>query len=214
MSELGPGSYSVKITDANGCSVTLNDLELKEYDFPEAYFEADPDSGEAPLWVQFTNLSTGKDLSYNWIFDDGTTSEEENPEHLYKYLGGKKIFWPTLIVTDSNGCISIDSNRVRIKIVPRIEFPNVFTPTTFTPNGDGINDKYTIEENWVTDIRLKIFNRWGVLVFETDRLYEGWDGKNLSGADVSEGTYFLQAQYKTIESEDWTNVSKSITLIR
>jgi PKD repeat protein len=62
-----------------------------------ADFTATPQSGSLPLEVQFTNQSAGDILSYFWDFGDGTTSEEQNPIHLYESEGSFDV---TLTVTD------------------------------------------------------------------------------------------------------------------
>ena len=51
-------------------------------------------------------------------------------------------------------------------------------PKAFTPNGDGENDLYLIEADHVAEVDFKIFNRWGNLVFSTQDLSEGWDGRH------------------------------------
>jgi gliding motility-associated-like protein len=53
---------------------------------------------------------------------------------------------------------------------------NVFVPNTFTPNGDGNNDKVYLRAINTKDVLFRIFNRWGEEVFRTESIYEGWDG--------------------------------------
>jgi gliding motility-associated-like protein len=68
-------------------------------------------------------------------------------------------------------------------------FPHI--PDAFTPNGDGLNDRFTIlgvpPEN-ITKYNLQIFNRWGQLVFSSTEITESWDG-TLKGQDAAEGVY-------------------------
>ena len=65
-------------------------------------------------------------------------------------------------------------------------------PKAFTPNGDGANDTYRPFPGWrfVEKIELRVFNRWGNQVFATTDPEIRWDGRNESGEDLSEGTYF------------------------
>jgi PKD repeat protein len=67
-----------------------------------AEFSGTPVTGEAPLEVTFTNLSTGADRDYLWAFGDGETSTEENPVHTYETADT----W-TVVLTVSN---SLDSD--------------------------------------------------------------------------------------------------------
>ncbi len=74
----------------------------------------------------------------------------------------------------------------------RIEFFFVEVPNVFTPNGDGVNDKFLPMEdgyNGVKNGNIIIMNRWGQKVWESAHFDEGWDG-NINGNPASEGVYF------------------------
>lgn len=75
------------------------------------------------------------------------------------------------------------SNRIAI-----MKDPNIFHPTAFTPNGDNLNDIFTVFGQYVVGFEMQIFNRWGELLFTTDDLQGGWDG-TFRGMDMPEGTY-------------------------
>jgi gliding motility-associated-like protein len=63
-------------------------------------------------------------------------------------------------------------------------------PNIFTPNGDGVNDLFEIPcLNTLPEAWLIVFNRWGDLVYESDRYHNQWDGK-YNGNDLPDGTYF------------------------
>ncbi len=80
------------------------------------------------------------------------------------------------------------------------EFSNIFClencpayklPNTFTPNGDGFNDRFIpIANRFIDRIDFKVFNRWGQLVFETSDPEINWDGRNLKGKELAEGAYY------------------------
>jgi gliding motility-associated-like protein len=73
---------------------------------------------------------------------------------------------------------------------------SVIIPESFTPDGDGINDQFVIEGiELFPDNTLKIFNRWGVLVFQESHYQNNWDGKTQStftvgGNDLPTATYY------------------------
>lgn len=75
------------------------------------------------------------------------------------------------------------SNSVSI-----LKDPNLFHPTAFTPNGDNLNDIFTVFGQYVTGFEMQIFNRWGELLFSTDDIATGWDG-TFRGNEMPEGTY-------------------------
>lgn len=71
--------------------------------------------------------------------------------------------------------------------------PNLFSPTAFTPNGDGLNDVFNVFGQYIDTFEMDIFNRWGELLFTTRELSEGWDG-TYRGNAMPEGTYTFVAQ--------------------
>lgn len=71
--------------------------------------------------------------------------------------------------------------------------PNLFHPTAFTPNGDNLNDNFTVYGQYVVDFEMHVFNRWGELLFTTANLEEGWDG-TFRGNQMPEGTYTFIAR--------------------
>jgi gliding motility-associated-like protein len=85
-----------------------------------------------------------------------------------------------------NECISSDS--VCVEYCPNYKLPN-----TFTPNGDGHNDIFKpYPYLFIEKINLKIFNRWGNLVFKTQNPEINWDGTSLNGSKLSDGVYYYQ----------------------
>ncbi|MEM9050983.1 MAG: gliding motility-associated C-terminal domain-containing protein [Bacteroidota bacterium] len=98
----------------------------------------------------------------------------------------------SLVVTDQNGCTSSDSAFVEV-------LPDVEVNSGFTPNGDGVNDVWIIENiELFPNMEVHVYNRWGVEVFES-RSYNAnvaWDGK-YEGAILPSGTY-----YYTLELND------------
>lgn len=96
----------------------------------------------------------------------------------------------TVTALDGNGNESAFSNRECVTNCPVYQLPNVFTP-----NGDNQNDLLQPRIRcFVERVDLKIYNRWGQLVFETDNPDIDWDGRNLNGEDLPAGTYFYIGQ--------------------
>jgi gliding motility-associated-like protein len=71
-------------------------------------------------------------------------------------------------------------------------------PNVFTPNGDGINDEFFLKKDafdrCFDALSIKVYNRWGQMVYESEDAKFTWDGKDDSGSEVSEGTYFVILQ--------------------
>ncbi|MCP9235647.1 gliding motility-associated C-terminal domain-containing protein [Lewinella sp. JB7] len=96
----------------------------------------------------------------------------------------------TVTAVDGNGNESAPSNRICVTNCPIYELPNAFTP-----NGDGRNETFQpIALCFVERVDLKIFNRWGQLVFETQDPAINWTGTNLNGDALPSGTYYYVGQ--------------------
>ncbi len=81
----------------------------------------------------------------------------------------------TYTYSDSLGCFTYDTT---FRILVDNKF-NAYIPNAFTPNGDGINDFFNIEGYGIAEVKeFIIFNRWGEVVFESNRRDKGWNGKH------------------------------------
>ncbi len=79
--------------------------------------------------------------------------------------------------------------------------PNVYIPTAFSPkNVDGLNDKFHPVSVAVKDYRVKIFNRWGEIIFETEDQDLGWDGR-YKGIDSQSGVYMYIVTFTDFEDQ-------------
>ncbi|RDC62986.1 T9SS type B sorting domain-containing protein [Adhaeribacter pallidiroseus] len=65
---------------------------------------------------------------------------------------------------------------------------SAFIPTAFSPNNDGLNDVFELKGKFIQTLNLKIYNRWGQIIFESKNPNEGWNGK-INGQDAPVGTY-------------------------
>lgn len=100
-----------------------------------------------------------------------------------------------ITAVDSFGNESAQSQKICVDNCPEYELPNVITI-----NGDGVNDFFRpIKNKFIKDIDLKIYNRWGTLVFESTDPKINWDGKVIqSKLQATEGTYFYVCQVNEI----------------
>ena len=117
--------------------------------------------------VELINLTTGAN-TYNWSFGNGMASNQFQPELIFVNPG---IFIIKLFVSNSSGCIDSVDLPVEIR-VPE----NVFVPNTFTPNGDEVNDFFSMSFLNVRNVTVSIFNRWGEEIFSSKDTEFHWDG--------------------------------------
>ncbi|MBN2381112.1 PQQ-binding-like beta-propeller repeat protein [candidate division WOR-3 bacterium] len=116
------GTYDVKLVAGNQGS---EDTEIKQsyvtvYLERVADFAGVPSSGSPPLTVDFTDLSTGNPISWDWDFGDGETSILQNPTHIYEYAGNYTV---RLTVTWSDTVITVTKDKyIRVGDVPVADF--------------------------------------------------------------------------------------------
>ena len=88
---------------------------------------------------------------------------------------------------------SIGNESRRSNVICVDNCPIYLLPNTFTPNEDKQNDLFKpINLRYIAKVDFKVFNRWGELVFQTENPLLEWNGQNLKGTDLSEGTYFYK----------------------
>ncbi|MCX6274370.1 MAG: PKD domain-containing protein [Bacteroidetes bacterium] len=112
----GNGTFNVLLRcwGPTGCTVGEIKMGLVSVSSAKALFAANPRVGCPPLNVNFTNFSTGNQLTYFWDFGDGTTSTQQLPSHTYTTSGS---FTVTLAVTDSSGCSNTLTKQAYVQTV-------------------------------------------------------------------------------------------------
>jgi gliding motility-associated-like protein len=178
------------------------------------------DSTLKPLF-KFRNLSTGA-VKYTWSLQkevDGVlqvVSNEFNMQHSWGELIG--TFQVCLIAESAEGCTDTMCRDINNNFIALIIPYNVFTPGE-DKNGDGFNDLYLVSVKGQEEFEIKIYNRWGELVFETKDPNVGWDGTvmNKGKKESPAGAYFYIINYKLKNrpvNDGKDPISGSITLIR
>jgi gliding motility-associated-like protein len=80
---------------------------------------------------------------------------------------------------------------------------DIFVPNVFTPNGDGINDLFTIQETGLKQFTLKVYNRWGNEVAAINEQDLGWNGNNKDGNNCSDGVYYYLITAKGYDEKEY-----------
>jgi gliding motility-associated-like protein len=133
------------------------------------------------------------------------------------------IHKPPLSIVGCYAIVAIDSvgNRSsmgNIVCIDNSNCPVYSLPNVFSPNGDGINDFFQpFPFTSVSTINLKIFDRWGKVVFETHEPGINWDGKDkTTNQPCSDGTYFFVCDVFeiTLSGEIKRSIQGSLTILR
>lgn len=221
------GVYNVSILNiVNGC-ISTNTMEVLPPSLVSS-IEANPSSGFAPLNVNFSNgtsaSSTTGTVTTFWSYGNGITVTTSSAASTYSgsatpYPGGSTIYnapgtyTVTMIITQNSGTVSCTGTATTVVTV---DIPSDLTvPNVFTPNGDGVNDNFTLTTANLTDITFTVFDRWGVKMYDvqTDKGNVSWDGKNFGGKDAPVGTYFYTLKATGKDAKDYEQKG-SINLFR
>ena len=184
-------------------------IDIYVYPNPEASFTADNFSTSVidPVFY-FENTSLNA-TAFTWNFGDGTSSNLENPTQAYPELIG--YYLVELIATNNSGCVDTVSNFVYVE-----EETIFYVPNSFSPDGNEVNNVFqpVFSEGYDPDFySLRIFNRWGEVVFETTEVTNGWDG-NYRGNMCQDGTYVWSISFKAGTSDLVYRYEGHVTLIK
>ena len=190
------GDYTLTTQDANGCETTQNaTLQTPIIPTIEAGDDLTINLAESTSLHAFSNIFP---QNIEWSFLPGLSCYDcfqpsANPFETTTY---------TITVTSSDDCAASDSVTVNV-----LKIRDIYAPNAFSPNGDGVNDFFTLFGGAaVTDIlELKVFSRWGELVFDGKNLQPndlaaGWDG-TFRGEEIQGNTFAWFAKVAFIDGE-------------
>ncbi len=200
-----PGIFDVTLTviTDKGCKKTVIwDDYIEVFPNPVADFVANPlQTDIMNPSISFTNLTSGA-TNYIWNFgDNDSLFTTFNPNHTYSDTG---TFVVNLIVSTINNCI--DSLNSTVIITPSYRF---FIPSSFTPNGDGLNDLFEIRGAYIQACNLEIYDRWGKPFYNRSGTY----GVSWDGANAPQGVYVYKIKMKDTQNKDYEYIGE-LTVFR
>lgn len=175
---------TIQLTVTDSCGFTANAEALVTVDDFAASFDYEHERHDSYLFI---NTSPGVMQSVLWDFGDGATStERQRVRHSYSTEGEFQV---TLTATSVNGCVSDTSVMVRSYAPMR-----AYVPSSFTPNGDGLNDYFGLVGDSYRGYVLRIYNRWGQEIHNGVHYNaEAWDG-TVNGRLVPRGLYLWKVE--------------------
>ncbi|WP_161890903.1 Ig-like domain-containing protein [Pontibacter russatus] len=138
-------------------------------------------------------------VTYSWAPATGM----DNPNIANPLLTPEQTTVYTVTASTAEGCTFTD--EVVVTVLPFVSVPN-----TFTPNQDGINDTWEIENlSQYQNCRVKVFNQWGSEVFTSDGYKAPWDGRH-KGMELPIATYYYIIELGQNEKP----ISGSVTIVK
>lgn len=188
---LAAGTYSLEVTDDEGCTYLLNGLivdpssGITSIDVDEVL----PDCGQSNGELEVIAVNGGSS-PYNYALNGAALDST-----IATGLSGNTYI---LQVQDANGCAYSQTIILGEDGKSFVTIPNVFTP-----NGDNSNDNWFISTGCVQKLHVIILNRWGNVVHEYEDVNGKWDGLT-NGDKVTEGVYFYKADIEFTSGEKQT----------
>lgn len=201
-------TYYVEPESRFGCINDRSPITARVYEGADLELVISDEVVEIPgAIVEFRVASTLPLTEYQWSFGDRSPFVTgPNPVHEYQYPGKYEVRVNT---TDLYGCEASIEGLVEVK-----RQVDIFTPTAFTPNQDGNNDRYRVQAVNVRDFNIQIFNRWGQMVFESDDPGFEWDGISVtSQRPVNEGVYVVVVRALDLDGND-IEETRTVTVFR
>ena len=200
-SNLAGGSYDYSVTDANGCSANGSSTVAGGSNNMEVFTSSINVSckGESDGYAVVDSVNGGNPpYTYSWDNGIEDLSITDVSENIY-----------TVTVTDNSGCEKTKAVAITFDVEECLDIHNAISP-----NGDNQNDTWVITGIKAYDeTTVKIFNRWGSLIYESDNYNNDWKG-TFKGKDLPAGVYYYIVTVKNNEDEAPESFEGSITIIR
>lgn len=205
---LDKGSYYLEITDVNGCKLTSKTYEVKELvttlPAPRYDDQTIPRHSNARLRVR-NQLANAM---YELVDNSTGLVLQRNSTGVFDLTAVKDDM--TLSVRVSAGPCSSATTTITIKV---IDITQLDIPNAFSPNGDGINDKFHIRvTGYFKTESFRIFNRWGQIIYDSRDVTLDWDGR-MKGTALPIGTYYYIIEGIDVKGE-FVRKNGSVTLLR
>jgi gliding motility-associated-like protein len=197
-----PGSYSITATafTNEGCydSLTMTfPNAVTIYPNPDASFTIDPQVMDI-AYAETHIASVYQDGTCQYFMSDGGEISDCEFDYSWTASGRQTI---THYVTSPQGCTSSATGEITIQGF------TFYAPTSFSPNNDGINDFWLPVMTGITSIDIRIYNRWGDLIYHSNDLNRPWSGQIDSGNHYAANgsyNYRILAQDLTLQSHEFT----------
>ena len=202
------GSYNIEVSTTMGNCVidTSFSVQANIYEIPQVDFTVSNVQPDIDEIIYFTNRTIGA-TTYTWKFGNGDESNDEDPN--YSYNTGSRF--NVVLEAANNHCTANASTIIEVK-EPLI----FYIPNAFTPNGTQLNEVFKPVFTSGFDpynYQLRIFNRWGEILFISHDPNIGWDGM-YAGNDLRSGVFVWEVSFGQIDRSGRIVENGTVTLLK
>jgi len=178
----GLNEFVWKISNLN-CPVSADTIGVRSDELPSRAKAGDNQETVLEriiLKAESPEIGIGK---WSVLSGQGTFENEFDPNSAFTFLsnGPNYLLW-----TVSNGVCKVSSDTLLVNKL------NALIPEIITPNSDGNNDYFYLSQaDYISNINLEIYNRWGSLEYKNSNYKNEFNGKNSKGVDLADDTYFI-----------------------
>lgn len=210
-----PGRWDVTLraTGTGGTSSFTQQYMITVHPKPHADFISSRQYLNLPNAIfRLQNLSYGS-IKHDWYLYDslGNNINRSVLRDPTFQIGQKGTYGVKLIATSDRGCTDTLFKPEYLNV---LQPGNVFAPSGFSPNKNGVNDEFypTLMNVKPNNYVFRVYNRWGEKLFETTKLYDGWDG-TFKEENCQQDVYIwtVNGEY---ENNDLFHFRGTITLLR
>jgi len=201
---VAPASYTLIVQDDNTGCTTTSTTQVVVDPVPSAE-EITVDSDNSIAEGQSITINASGNGSISWDNGDNGSPISVSPLITTTYCA---------TLTDANGCTDSDCITITVNSVP-VVCGDFFIPTAFSPNGDNTNNSFGVSINLdcVESIDVKVFDRWGEVVFETTDAAQRWDG-TYKTKELDPAVFVYVIRIKTSEMTDEETFKGNVTLMK
>lgn len=161
-------------------------------------------------FIMFKNTTTGAQ-EYVWDIAGLLTTTEVDPT--FTFNNKEPDTYPVCLVANNyNNCLDTICHDV---IIDDVLF--TYIPTAFSPDGDGVNDKFLMSTNigTISDFEMFVFDRWGQIVYKSTNPNEAWAGNFQNGGEIlSTGVYAYRILFEIDETQARKELVGYVTLVK
>lgn len=200
-----PGALTISLTVADGTASAVFTKAIIVTRSARASFNASLTSAGFPTELSLTNYASNNLKTY-WIYSGNAA--KDSADYLVKTYPASGSYTVTQVAVGKSGCNDTLAYSFHISDSSGITLPNIFSP-----NGDDVNEVFRPIVRGISELKGWVYNRYGSLIANWDRVNGFWDGYTTSGLPCAMGEYFVVIEARGFDGKSY-KLKSTITLVR